>query len=196
MGRSIFLCEAISKCALVETTFLLLVTVSTVNLLTTVLNDAPILPDEDSEDTLSLLKDSPQCVSFGLFMIWFSSITINLGPTFLSGALAANADAHMLQPSCPLVQVRPVLSRLQTCDHYHYQGPYRHYILNALWILINLLCIFLTLYQLKRLYRDFTTKSLAAVRIAGLFTSLLSIQTEVSCAGSYEKTLQTIGILN
>ena len=106
MGRSIFLCEAISKCALVETTFLLLVTVSTVNLLTTVLNDAPILPDEDSEDTLSLLKDSPQCVSFGLFMIWFSSITINLGPTFLSGALAANADAHMLQPSCPLVQVR------------------------------------------------------------------------------------------
>ena len=37
----------------------------------------------------------------------------------------------------------------------------------------------LTLYQLRRLYRDFTTKNLAAVRIAGLFTSLLSIQTEV-----------------
>ena len=71
MGRSFFLCEAISKCALVETTFLLLVTVSTVNLLTTVLNDAPILPDEDSEDAISLLKDSPQCVSFGLFMIWY-----------------------------------------------------------------------------------------------------------------------------
>ena len=73
MGRSFFECEAISKCALVETTFLLLVTVSTVNLLTTVLNDAPILPDEDSEDTISLLKDSPQCVSFGLFMIWLVS---------------------------------------------------------------------------------------------------------------------------
>ena len=29
-GRSIFLCQAISKCSLVETTFLLLVTVSTV----------------------------------------------------------------------------------------------------------------------------------------------------------------------
>ena len=42
-----------------------------VNLLTTVLNDAPILPDEDSEDAISLLKDSPQCVSFGLFMIWY-----------------------------------------------------------------------------------------------------------------------------
>ena len=72
------------------------------------------------------------------------------------------------------------------------QGPYRHYILNALWILINLLCVFLTLYQvgtalhswltvlqLRRLYRDFTSKNLAAVRVAGLFTSLLSLHTEV-----------------
>ena len=143
MGRSIFLCEAISKCALVETTFLLLVTVSTVNLLTTVLNDAPILPDEDSEDTLSLLKDSPQCVSFGLFMIWFSSITINLGPTFLSGALAANADDHINEPSCPLVQ-----------------GPYRHYILNVLWIMINILCMVLTMKQLHRLHFEFSSRSL------------------------------------
>ncbi len=28
-------------------------------------------------------QDSPQCVGFGLFMIWFASITVNLGPTFL-----------------------------------------------------------------------------------------------------------------
>ena len=41
-----------------------------VNLLTTVLNDAPVQPEEDDEDTASLLKDSPQCVTFGLFMIW------------------------------------------------------------------------------------------------------------------------------
>ena len=32
-------------------------------------------------------------------------MTINLGPTFLSGALAANAGAVMDEPSCPLVQV-------------------------------------------------------------------------------------------
>jgi hypothetical protein len=30
-----------------------------------------------------MLQDSPQCVGFGLFMIWFASITVNLGPTFL-----------------------------------------------------------------------------------------------------------------
>ena len=35
----------------------------------------------------------------------FASITVNLGPTFLSGALAANAGIVMAQPSCPLVQV-------------------------------------------------------------------------------------------
>ena len=75
------------------------------------------------------------------------------------------------------------------------KGPYRHYILNALWIMINLLCIFLTLYQLKRLYRDFTTKNLAAVRIAGLFTSLLSIQTEVRKQNPTEK-YQIQGELN
>ena len=41
-----------------------------VNLLTTVLNDTPILPEDDEEDTFLLLKDSAQCVGFGLFMIW------------------------------------------------------------------------------------------------------------------------------
>ena len=35
----------------------------------------------------------------------FASVTVNLGPTFLSGALAANAGAVMDEPSCPLVQV-------------------------------------------------------------------------------------------
>ena len=57
-----------------------------VNLLTTVLNASPVLPTdvEDGDlDTLEMVRDNPQCVAFGLFMIWFSSITINLGPTFL-----------------------------------------------------------------------------------------------------------------
>ena len=42
---------------------------------------------------------------YKIVIIRFSSITVNLGPTFLSGALAANADAHIHEPSCPLVQV-------------------------------------------------------------------------------------------
>ena len=34
-----------------------------------------------------------------------------------------------------------------------FQGPYRHYILNVLWILINLMCMVLTVYHLHKLYR-------------------------------------------
>ena len=41
-----------------------------VNLLTSVLNDTPIIPEDDEEDRLLLLKDSSNCVGFGLFMIW------------------------------------------------------------------------------------------------------------------------------
>lgn len=88
LGTSILHCQPVNKCSLVETAFLLLVTVATVNMLTTVLNDSPIFPEDDSDTEMTdvpLLMDSPQCVLFGTFMIWFASITINLGPTFLSG---------------------------------------------------------------------------------------------------------------
>jgi len=158
LGQSIYACQPVTKCSLVETTFLLLVTVSTVNLLSVVLNDAPILPEAD-EDVTSLLKDSPQCMAFGLFMIWFASVTVNLGPTFLSGALAANAGAVMDEPSCPLVQ-----------------GPYRHYVLNAIWILINLLCIMLTIFHLRKLYKDFTKTNIEALRVHRLFS--IAVKTE------------------
>lgn len=74
-----------------------------------------------------------QCVLFGVFMIWFASITINLGPTFLSGALAANSESGHNAPSCPLVH-----------------GPLRHYVLNLLWIIVNVICVGLTLFHLHK----------------------------------------------
>ena len=95
------------------------------NLLTTVLNATPVIPTELEEGELEVGevgRDTPQCVAFGLFMIWFSSITINLGPTFLSGALAANADLHIDEPSCPLVQVRA--SQGRAGGHLHPPSPF------------------------------------------------------------------------
>ncbi|XP_061709758.1 uncharacterized protein LOC133519711 isoform X4 [Cydia pomonella] len=145
LGIAVFRCQPVYKCSLVETAFLLLVTVSTVNMLTTVLNDSPIFPENEEEQadlSAPLLMDSPQCVLFGTFMIWFASITINLGPTFLSGALAASAGhygSYGASPSCPLVR-----------------GPFRHYVLNALWIGVNAVCVGLTLFHLKKLHRDLT----------------------------------------
>ena len=41
---------------------------------------------------------------FALFIIWFASITVNLGPTFLSGGLAANTDWE--RERCPMVSPR------------------------------------------------------------------------------------------
>ncbi|KAF3423956.1 hypothetical protein E2986_14038 [Frieseomelitta varia] len=64
LGSSILNCQPMTKCSLVETAFLLLVTVSTVNMLTTVLNDSPIFPETDEEADLAapLLMDSPQAI--------------------------------------------------------------------------------------------------------------------------------------
>ena len=89
----------------------------------------------------------------------FASITINLGPTFLSGALAANSESHLNKPSCPLIQ-----------------GPFRHYVLNVLWIFINVLCVLLTMYHLYKLYKDLSRSNLEAVRVATLVTTMISVQ--------------------
>ena len=82
--------------------------------------------------------EGPKIARFEVYLFCrFASITINLGPTFLSGALAANSESHLNKPSCPLIQ-----------------GPFRHYVLNVLWIFINLLCVLLTMYHLYKLYKD------------------------------------------
>ena len=62
---------------------------------------------------------------------------------------------------------------------YLFKGPYRHYVLNFLWILINLLCLALTMYHLRTLYQDFTSPVLEGVRIISLFTSLPNRQYQV-----------------
>ena len=40
-----------------------------------------------------------------LLLTRFAAITLNLGPTFLSGTMAANVNHRPREPSCPLVQV-------------------------------------------------------------------------------------------
>ena len=56
------------------------------------------------------------------------------------------------------------------------QGPYRHYVLNAIWILINLLCIMLTIFHLRKLYKDFTKTNIEALRVHRLFS--IAVKTE------------------
>ncbi|KAG8189586.1 hypothetical protein JTE90_023655 [Oedothorax gibbosus] len=174
LGISVLLCKRMPNCSIVETAFLLLVTVSTVNILTSVINDAPLMPeqnevsndDSDGGYTINsennhVVLDSPQCIIFGLFIIWFASFTINLGPTFLSGALSSAREGVALIDACPMVY-----------------APVRHYVLNALWVTVNLMCIILTGIHLRKLYRDLTKSNLEALRIAGLVTTMISVRSE------------------
>lgn len=83
LGSSILNCQPMTKCSLVETAFLLLVTVSTVNMLTTVLNDSPIFPetDEEADLTVPLLMDSPQASNFPPFTSILLSTAISTSHT-------------------------------------------------------------------------------------------------------------------
>ncbi|XP_015928823.1 uncharacterized protein [Parasteatoda tepidariorum] len=187
LGVGVLFCQRLPKCNIIETAFLLLVTVSTVNMLTSVINDASLLPDQDFQhppqqssphrhhyhhqnpihpnqdltgsSTVSL--DSPQCIVFGLFIIWFASFTINLGPTLLSGALTSSRDTAGHVDACPMVY-----------------GPVRHYVLNVLWVTVNVMCAALTGVHLRKLYRDLTRSNLEAVRIAGLVTTMISVRSD------------------
>ena len=59
---------------------------------------------------------------------------------------------------------------------YFMQGPYRHYVLNAIWILINLLCIMLTIFHLRKLYMDYTKTNIEALRVHRLFSVTLNME--------------------
>ncbi|XP_028967028.1 uncharacterized protein LOC100903266 [Galendromus occidentalis] len=188
MGISVLLCQRLPPCALIETCFLLLVTVSTVNLLVAVLNDVPLLPDQDTPnsviDASQILLESPQCIMFGLFIIWFAAFTINLGPTFLSGALYQNRDpaSHGLDV-CPIVY-----------------GPVRHYVLNILWIGVNLLCVGLMGIHLRKLFKDLhkARGNVDSLRIASLVTTVISMRNADNidqCSNSSNSVQNYIGRL-
>lgn len=96
--------------------------------------------------------------AYHLEHISHASLNSNNSLLFSEGALAAQGEAGHKAPSCPLIH-----------------GPLRHYILNALWIAVNLVCVFLTLFHLKKLHRDLTKANVEAVRVAGLVTTLVNV---------------------
>lgn len=105
---------------------------------------------------------------FGLCIIWFAAFTVNLGPTFLSGALYQNRD--------------PALHGLDVCPIVY--GPVRHYVLNILWIGVNLLCVGLMGVHLRKLFKDLhkARGNVDSLRIASLVTTVISMRTGELCA--------------
>ena len=80
--------------------------------------------------------------------------------------MAANINHRSREPSCPLVQ-----------------GPYRHYILNFVWIFVNITCVILTFYHLTKLYQDFSNMGAEAVRVATLVISAVTTKKNISKYG-------------
>lgn len=57
--------------------------------------------------------------------------------------------------------------------------PARHYVLNVLWIAVNVMCVGLMAIHLKKLYKDIVKSNLEAVRLASLVTTMIpTVQSE------------------
>ncbi|XP_054163721.1 uncharacterized protein LOC128961500 [Oppia nitens] len=186
LAISVMQCQRLTRCSIIDSVFLLLVTVSTVNMLTCLINDAPIFPEHEqlgrvlgsiqhqpreyywletsgqNPNNIDLRNDdSPYCIVFAVFIIWFASLTINLGPTLLSGALASGTDTTGHLNICPMVY-RPV----------------RHYVLDLLWISVNLMCVMLMAIHLRKLYKDIVKSNLEAIHVSSLVTTMMTVQTD------------------
>ncbi|XP_046739894.1 uncharacterized protein LOC124407620 isoform X3 [Diprion similis] len=100
LGLSILNCQPVNKCSLVETAFLLLVTVSTVNMLTTVLNDSPVFPESEEEADLTapLLMDSPQVRVAGLVT---TLVSVTGGHGGSNGPIDSNARRNSRNGTTP-----------------------------------------------------------------------------------------------
>ena len=64
-----------------------------------------------------------------------------------------------------------IFCEISESSFFNLKGPYRHYVLNAIWIFINSLSIMLTMYHLHKLYKDSTISSLDNLRINRLYSS-------------------------
>ena len=60
LAMSVMSCQRLSKCFLVDTAFLLLVSVSTVNMLTMLINDAPIFPEHEQLGSITAAVSGAQ----------------------------------------------------------------------------------------------------------------------------------------
>lgn len=83
LGISVLTCQKLSKCYLIDTSFLLLATVSTVNMLTMLINDAPIFPEHEQLGSISAAVAGANrlrvCRLFPLFSLLHAEVSLPRG---------------------------------------------------------------------------------------------------------------------
>ncbi len=145
--------EPMEFCSMLGGSYIVFVTTSAFNMLAIVMNEAYQFAD------LTLgIKDSRNycCVIFGIFIIWFSSIIMNLGVTFIPG--------------------NPRFDR-ETGHCIFIYGITHNYVLHLLWIVLITLAQCLTTTYLRKLYFDIKRSSY--YRMTTLIRATMSIDTSV-----------------
>ena len=122
-------------CGMLGASYIVFVTTSSFNLLAIVMNEA-----YQFADLMLGVKDSRNycCVIFGVFIIWFSSLIMNLGVAFIPG-----------NPSYD--------RRIGHCIFIY--GVTRNYVLHLLWIVLISLALGLTIVYLWKLHLDIKRSS-------------------------------------
>lgn len=143
-------------CTFMGSTYIVFVTTSSFNLLALIMNEAYHFSDK----VLSI-RDSRNysCVIFGIFMIWFSSIIMNLGVAFIPGNPSFDREASQ----CVFIY-----------------GITRNYVLHCLWIVLVTMGLVCTIVYIRMLYLDIKRSSYysMATLIKATVSIDISIRTE------------------
>lgn len=145
--------QPITFCNILGSSYIVFVTTTAFNLLALVMNEAYMFSD------LALgIQDSRNycCVMFGIFIIWFGSIIMNLGVAFIPG----NPGFDRKVDYCIFVY-----------------GITRNYILHILWIVLVTMAVCLTIMYLKKLHMDI--KRASYYRLSTLIRATVNIDTDV-----------------
>ena len=145
--------QPVTLCNILGSSYIVFVTTTAFNMLAMVMNEAYMFSD------LTLgITDSRNfcCVSFGVFIIWFGSIIMNLGVAFIPG--------------------NPGLDRKFDYCVFVY-GITQNYILHILWIVLVTMAIGMTIMYLKKLHTDI--KKSSYYRLSTLIRATVNIDTDI-----------------
>lgn len=151
-------------CSVMGGSYIVFVTTSAFNLLAMVMNEA-----YQFADLMMGIKDSRNycCVIFGIFMIWFTSIIMNLGVAFIPG----NPSFDREMGHCIFVY-----------------GITRNYVLHMLWIVLITMALALTGVYLRMLYLDIKRSSY--YRMTTLVRATVTLDTNVRTASQRRQSYQ------
>lgn len=150
-ARTMTRIQPISYCSLIGSSYIVFVTTTAFNQLALVVNESYMF-----SDLVLGIQDSRNycCVIFGIFIIWFGSITMNLGVAFIPGS--------------------PNFDHKDNFCIFTY-GITKNYILHILWVILVSMAILLTIKQLRKLYIDI--KRASFYRLSTLIRTTLQMET-------------------